>query len=127
MVQLLGAGHLSEKIRSWVAETTGWFSYEDCDKEIGIRESSDKDVRRHVFMKLKADGKIESHHKDNKLYRFVNTSVRLIDFKSVTNTKPLDIKYPFGIENYFNTMLTSGRLVEDKTMEHPATTLGAPL
>jgi hypothetical protein len=95
--------HLSEKIEDWVTQTTGWFSYEDCDRELGIRDTSEKDNRRHVFMRLKAAGKVEAHHKDNKLYRHVNTSVRLIDFKSVTDTKPLEIKYPFGIEYYFNT------------------------
>jgi hypothetical protein len=94
---------LSEQIRVWVTETTGWFSYEDCDKEIGIRESSDKDIRRHVFMKLRADGRIEAHPKDNKLYRYINAAVRKIDFKTADNTKPLAIKYPFGIEDYFNT------------------------
>ena len=94
---------LSEKIEDWVIQTTGWFSYEECDKEIGIRDTPEKDNRRHVFMRLKAAGKVEAHPKNNKLYRYINTSVRLIDFKSGTKVTPIQLKYPFGIEYYFNT------------------------
>jgi len=46
---------------------------------------------------------VEQHVKNNKLYRYINTSVRLIDFRNITNSKPLEIKYPFGIEYYFKT------------------------
>jgi putative DNA primase/helicase len=94
---------LSEKIEEWVAQTSGWFSYEECDKENGIRDTKDKDNRRQVFKRLKDAGKIESHPKDNKNFRYINTSVRLIDFKSGDKKAALDIKYPFGIERYFKT------------------------
>ena len=41
--------------------------------------------------------------RNNKLLRKVNANVRLIDFKSAGNRVPLNVKYPFGIEKYFNT------------------------
>lgn len=94
---------LAERIEEWVSETTGWFSYEECDKEVGIRDMPDKDNRRQIFKRLKEAGKLENHPKNNKLWRWVNIAVRLIDFKSATKRAPLAVKYPFGIEGYFNT------------------------
>jgi hypothetical protein len=94
---------LSERVEEWITETTGWFSYEECDKEIGIRDADDKTNRRKIFQRLKEAGKIEAHPKQNKLFRYLNVTVRLIDFKSATTNKNLAVRYPFGIENYFKT------------------------
>ena len=94
---------LSERVEEWVAETTGWFSYEECDRELGIRDAEDKTNRRKIFQRLKEAKKIEAHPKQNKLFRYLNVTVRLMDFKSATGNKSLDIRYPFGIEKYFKT------------------------
>jgi hypothetical protein len=94
---------LAERIEAWIFETTGWFSYEECDKELGIRDSKDKDNRRQIIKRLKDAGLVESHSSHNKLLRHVKVATRLIDFKSANLRTPLAIKYPFGIENYFRT------------------------
>jgi len=52
---------------------------------------------------MRHDGVIECHPRDNKLYRYVNVAVRLIDFKAAGNRTPLALKYPFAIERYFKT------------------------
>jgi len=94
---------LAERIEAWISETSGWFSYEDCDKELGIRDSKDKDNRRQVIERLKDAGIVESHPSHNKLLRFVKVAVRLVDFKAAGSKTPLAVKYPFGIERYFKT------------------------
>ena len=94
---------LAERIEAWISETSGWFSYEDCDKELEIRDSKDKDNRRQVIKRLKDAGIIESHPSHNKLLRFVKVAVRIVDFKAAGSKTPLAIKYPFGIESYFRT------------------------
>jgi hypothetical protein len=94
---------LSDRITEWVKQSNGWFSYEDIDKHFGLTTPAQKDNRWHIIKRLKESQVIEPNPKDNKLYRFINTSVRKIDFKTADNTKPLAIKYPFGIEDYFNT------------------------
>ena len=94
---------LAERIEAWISETSGWFSYEDCDKELGIRDSKDKDNRRQVIKRLKDAGIVESHPSHNKLLRFVKVAVRLVDFKAAGSKTPLAVKYPFGIERYFKT------------------------
>lgn len=94
---------LAERIEAWVSETSGWFSYEECDKELQIRDTKDKDNRRQIVKRLKDAGIIEAHPRDNRMLRYIKAATRLIDFKTAGNRMPLAIKYPFGIERYFNT------------------------
>jgi len=94
---------LSESIDEWVKDTSGWFSYDDIDREFGVTGTSLKSNRRMIVKRLKDAGKLESHPKNNKLFRYINVAVRLIDFKRFGNKVPIDIHYPFGIERYFNT------------------------
>jgi len=94
---------LSERIEEWIKDTSGWFSYEEVDKEFNIKTESDKANRRMIFKKLRDIGTIETHPKNNKLFRHVNIVVRLIDLKAATKRTALTVKYPFNIEHYFNT------------------------
>jgi hypothetical protein len=94
---------LAKRIEDWVKDSSGWFSYDDIDKEFGIHADNDKLNRRVIIKRLKDANVIEQHIKNNKLYRYINTSVRLIDFKSGNKVTPIQLKYPFGIEYYFNT------------------------
>lgn len=94
---------LAERIEVWISETSGWFSYEECDKELQIRDIKDKDNRRQIMKRLKDAGIIEAHPRDNRMLRYIKAATRLIDFKTAGNRTPLAIKYPFGIERYFNT------------------------
>ena len=94
---------LSKRIEDWVKDSSGWFSYDDIDKEFGLHADNDKLNRRVIIKRLKDANVIEQHIKNNKLYRYINTSVRLIDFKSGNKVTPIQLKYPFGIEYYFNT------------------------
>lgn len=92
-----------ERIEEWCKGTSGWFSYEELDRELGIKETKDKDKRRLIIFRMKQEQKLESHPRDNKLMRYVNVAVRVIDFKAATLRSPLAIRYPFGIEKYFKT------------------------
>jgi len=94
---------LSQQIEDFVTGTTGWFSYEEIDKELGLLQTCDKTNRRQVIKRLKDAGIIEAHSRNNKLLRYVKVAVRLVDFKAAGMKSPLAIKYPFGIERYFNT------------------------
>ncbi|NQT73577.1 MAG: hypothetical protein HQ553_12545 [Chloroflexi bacterium] len=98
-----GSSVSKDEVLDWVKDSSGWFSYEELDRELGIKAPGDKSHRRVIMKRLKDDGIIESHPRDNKLFRHVNVEVRLIDFKSAGGRKPLAVHYPFGIEQYFNT------------------------
>jgi hypothetical protein len=94
---------LAELIEEWIKDTSGWFSYEDIDKEFAIKTPQEKDNRRQIIKRLKEAGIIEAHPKNNKLFRHVNIAVRLIDFKTAGQRTPLAVKYPFSIEKHYNT------------------------
>ena len=94
---------LSQQIEDFVTGTSGWFSYEDIDKELGLLQPCDKANRRQIIKRLKDDGVIEAHPRNNKLLRYVKVAVRLVDFKAAGKKAPLVIKYPFSIERYFRT------------------------
>ena len=94
---------LSRRVEDWVADSSGWFSYTDLDQELGIRTDAEKHNRRMIIKRLKDSGIVESHPRDNKLYRHINVAVRLIDFKAAGKRTPLAIRYPFGLEKFFRT------------------------
>lgn len=93
---------LSKTIEDWILGTNGWFSYKECDDELSIHDSNSKSNRRQVFRRLLDKHVIERHGRDNKLFRFINKDVRVIDFKTKSKRNPLNIKWPFGIEKLFN-------------------------
>lgn len=93
----------SEQIEEWCSKTTGWFSYEELDRDLGIVTPDQKHNRRTVTYRLREAKKLESHPRDNKLMRWVNVQVRLVDFKRAGGKSPLAVRYPFHIEQYFNT------------------------
>jgi len=93
----------TKKIEDFVTETTGYFSYDDLDKELGIQSSAQKTARRQVMKRLRDEGIVEKHPLHDKLFRCVKVEVRLIDFKAAGKRVPLAIRYPLGIETYFRT------------------------
>jgi len=97
-----GGKPLSGRIEDWLKDSTGWCSYDDIDRDLNLKTIAERDNRRQIIKRLKEAGIVEANPKNNKLIRFINTSVRKIDFKAATKRTPLDIKFPFQIEQYFN-------------------------
>jgi hypothetical protein len=94
---------LSKRMEDWVKQTSGWFDYSEIDREFGLISTTDKHNRFMILQRLKEKGIIEAHSSHNRLLRYVNTNIRLIDFKSAGRRTPLAVKYPFGVEKKFNT------------------------
>jgi len=93
---------LSDRIEAWVKDTTGWWSTDELDKDIGINSKTEKDNRRQILKRLREAGIVEQHQKVNKQFRFINTRVTSLDFKTANNTGVLPLKWPLGIEQYVN-------------------------
>jgi hypothetical protein len=100
---------LPERIKDWLKDSTGWCSYDDIDRDLALNTTALKDNRRQIIKRLKEAGIVEANPKNNKLIRYINTNVRKIDFKAATKRTPLNIKFPFQIEQYFN--IYSGNIV----------------
>lgn len=90
-------------VEEWVRDSSGWFSYEELDRELNIKAPDDKTRRRVIIKRLRDEGMLEGHPRDNKLLRHKNIETRVIDFKAAGKRTPLAVRYPFGIERYFKT------------------------
>jgi hypothetical protein len=91
-----------KQIEDWVNTTSGWFSADELDRDLDIKTPSEKNLRRVTLFRLKEDKSVEQHPKQNKSYRRIDKTVRLIDFKSAANRSPLRLQFPFGIEKLVN-------------------------
>jgi len=93
---------LSKRVRLWVEDTTGWWETRELDSDLNIRGSRDKENRKKILQRLREQGVIEQHPKINKQYRFINTRVTSLEFKTASNTGILPLRWPMGIERYVN-------------------------
>ena len=93
---------LSKRVRAWVQDTVGWWTTEELDKELGVTDHRGKENRRKIILRLRGDGIIEGHPKINKQFRYVNTRITSLAFKTASNAGVLPIKWPLGIEKYVN-------------------------
>ena len=82
---------LAKKIKDWVKDTSGWFSYDEIDREFEIRSPTEKHNRWMIIRRLKDDGIVEAHTRNNKLLRHVKAATRIIDFKAAGQRTPLTI------------------------------------
>lgn len=100
---------LSEQVKAWVKGTSGWWGTDELDKDLGIYNPQDKGYRRLILHRLKEQGMVEPHEKINKQWRYVNTRVTSLEFKTATNAGILPLSWPMGIEKKAN--LFPGNLV----------------
>jgi len=93
---------LSQKVRAWIEQTSGWWGIDELDRDLGITGIQSKDYRGKILRRLKESCVIEQHPQINKKFRYVNTQTTSLNFKSATKTGVLPIKWPLGIEKYVN-------------------------
>jgi hypothetical protein len=90
------------RVRDWVEETSGWWSTGELDNDLGFKDTQTKNYRRLILHRLKEQGVVEPHPTVNKQFRFVNTRLTSLNFKTASTAGVLPIKWPFGIERHVN-------------------------
>lgn len=95
--------NLTEQIREWVSVTDGDFYVTQVDKELEIVTKRDKSSRRKIFQRLVEQGIIEKASVKQGHYRLVDVDCELIDWSNA-ESETVDIKFPFGIEDYVEIM-----------------------
>jgi hypothetical protein len=98
-----------ERVLAWVKETSGWWSTQELDTDLGFRDTQSKNYRRLIVHRLKEQGIIEPHPTVNKQFRYVDKRLTRLDFKRVSSAGVFSLKWPFGIERHVN--LYPGNLV----------------
>lgn len=93
---------LAKRIEDWVTSTSGWFDTPELDRDLGITSISDKNNRREIMLRLESKGIVERHPKISKQFRYINTKVTHLAFKTANVTGVLPVKWPLGIERYVN-------------------------
>lgn len=99
---LLAPVTLADKVLEWVKGTTAWFATDEIDRDLNLRDESDKNNRRIILYRLKEQGLIEPHPKVNKQWRYISKSLVDIDFQNAKRGGELDIHWPLAIENWVN-------------------------
>lgn len=92
----------SDTVLEWVKNTSGWFETQELDRELGITSQKDKENRRKIMLRLKERGIIQPHQRINKQFRYVDTAITQIDFKTANSAAELRLKWPLQIETMIN-------------------------
>ncbi|HOI95027.1 MAG TPA: hypothetical protein PK250_10010 [Syntrophobacter fumaroxidans] len=95
--------NLTQEIREWVIATSGYFSATNCYRELQIATSTQMSSARVVLSRLEKEGIIKKFGDQRGHYRRVDLDVEPIDWQSAT-TDTVNIKWPFEIERYVETM-----------------------
>jgi len=93
---------MANRVREWVQHTSGWWSAGELDRELGVTGHELKDYRGKVLRRLKDLGLVEQHPRHNRQWRYVNTRVTSLDFRTAGRDGVLPIKWPLGVERYVN-------------------------
>jgi len=93
---------LSKRVRAWVANTGGWWETRELDSDLGISGPRDKENRKKILQRLHEQGIIEQHPKINKSWRYVDTRVTSLLFKTAATEGVLPVRWPLGIEKFVN-------------------------
>ena len=99
----LARGKLSVEVKQWVYQQEGHFFLTEIYKNIGIFDKIDKTNVSQVLGRMVKGGEIERFGNKSGCFRKIDNEAEVIDWKS-NNGKPLDIRYPLGIERFFHTM-----------------------
>jgi hypothetical protein len=88
---------LSYQIGDWVDQQEGWFTLQQLSKDFpGLNPSTrDSQIRR-----FRIDGIIEADKNTAGKYRRVDNDNDVIDWMSADVNTALDLKFPFGLEDY---------------------------
>lgn len=93
---------LSKRVEEWVRTTAGWFDTPELDRELGISSVAGKNNRREIMLRLEAKGVIERHTKISRQFRYINTRVTSLYFKTAATAGVLLVRWPLNIEKYVN-------------------------
>jgi hypothetical protein len=92
-----------DEVRNYCMQTEGQFTSSAVYDALNARDNKFKATIRQALKTLKSEGVLTKSGDKDGNYRRIDTSAENIDFiNAVVN--PIDIKYPFGIENLVHTL-----------------------
>ncbi len=93
----------ARQVADWVQGTGGrWWDTLELDADLGFRSPQQKSYRRLILYRLRQQGLIEGHPRVNRKWRYVDHTIRRLNFKGAAAAPVLDLRWPLGIEQYVN-------------------------
>ncbi len=97
-----GERNISAEVWEFIESTHGWFVTPDCAKRLLLTSRDQKKAMIKAFLRFHQKGLLERHPDRDGMYRRREVDCEAIDFMAAAD-KPLDVRYPLGIEALVNT------------------------
>lgn len=94
--------NLQEEIKEYILHTTGEFNINELDREMNLKIKQEKKNRTVILSRLCKEGFIEKIGKRTGTYRLVIIDENVIDWKSASTEKAVNIKLIFNIHELVN-------------------------
>jgi len=91
---------LSRRIKEWINETEGVFTYEQLDRDLGIRTEQEKNTRRVVISLLKKDGILVKATSKEGTYRVARDDAPEIPWRKADESQTINLIWPFKLQEY---------------------------
>lgn len=95
--------NITAEVGEFIETSQGWFATTELHDRLQLTTRDHKRAAVMALLRYLEKGVIERHPSRNGVYRKRETECEVIDFKSASG-KPLDIRWPFGLESLVNTM-----------------------
>ena len=92
-------GSLTERIRSYVETTQGYFPGVEIDKELRL-SPKEKDQRRVILARLVEDKVLQRHISKNGVFRRIEQDSPVIEWEKADVANVFKMNWPFELENY---------------------------
>jgi hypothetical protein len=91
---------LSGQLSEYIEATQGYFSATDCDRELHIVTTQDKNNRRIILHRLVKAGILERDPKRNGIYRRIEHDAMPIEWETADVSATISLHWPFKLEDY---------------------------
>jgi len=94
--------NVASEVREWAGAVYGTFTLQDVYHELSLLSNEEREAARKALVRLCSEGIIERNPWRYGSYRKIETDIEEMDWRSAS-VEPLDIKWPLGIDNFYET------------------------
>ena len=96
-------GTLADRVREWVSETEGQWTTVELDGDLSIHSQADKANRKKILQRMKKNDEVRKNPSTNRFWQRIDKEAEVIDISGGTRLPPMKIRWPFHLEDLFDT------------------------